>query len=162
MLEEMSVPENPKSEATNPSNTGPDSAAADGASASSPVSPNLNASGDATEGEDAKRQPNTPSNNQRDSAAAGESLSSPPVSPDLNIPRDRTKNLSIIKPRRATGPRTKEGKDRSKRNAVKQGIFSRVVWRDPVFDKEFGVAYGMISNQKGHSRQFLWRNSPFS
>ena len=124
MLEEISEPEVPKSETNDPSNTGLDSAGADGAPALAPVSPILNASGSATESEEQKPQPNDSSNNQSDSATGGESLSSAPVSSDLNIVRDRTKNLSIIKPRRATGPRTKEGKDRSKRNPLKHGIFS--------------------------------------
>jgi len=123
MLEEISEPEDPKPQTNDSSTAGPDSAAADGSSARAPVSPNLNASGGATDGEDAKPQPTNPSNNHSDSAAGGESLSSAPVSADLNIMRDRTKNLSIIKPR-ATGPQTKEGKDRSKRNALKHGIFS--------------------------------------
>jgi len=118
MLEETSEPEVPKSETNDPSNTGLDSAGADGAPALAPVSPILNASGSATESEESRPQPNNP-----DSADGRESLSSAPVSPYSNIVRDRTKNLSIIKPR-ATGPRTKEGKERSKRNALKHGIFS--------------------------------------
>jgi len=145
MLEEMSEPEDPKSETNDPSTAGPDSAVADGARARAPVPPNLNASGSATESEESKPELNDPSNNGSDSAASSESLSSArmdgltsnaPVSPELNTSRNGAGNLSIVK-RRATGPRTKEGKERSKRNAVKQGIFSRVVWPDPVFDLEF-------------------------
>jgi hypothetical protein len=55
---------------------------------------------------------------------------------------DASTNDSLSLSRQSTGPRTLEGKERSKHNAVKHGIFSKVV----VLKEEPRVAFNALAN----------------
>jgi hypothetical protein len=73
-------------------------------------------------GEDSEREANKVSNNASDPLAVDKSPSPTPVSLDSKAKGDGGKILPLAG-RKATGPRTKEGKERSKHNAFKHGKF---------------------------------------
>lgn len=68
------------------------------------------------------------SQNSRASAPASQDLSSDGRSPDTESPHEGTGSSPL--PRRATGPRTKAGKRKSRYNAVKKGLFAKATLLD--------------------------------
>jgi len=89
-----------------------------------------------SEPEDPRAETNGPSNTKSDSVASDGSPSSPPVSSNLTTAGGGASNLSVIK-RGASGPLRERGKARSKYNAIKHGIFSKVVFLKGEPRKEF-------------------------
>jgi hypothetical protein len=84
---------------------------------------NMNMSGTTPKSEDSERETNELSNNASDPLATDKSPSPTPFSLDSKLMSGAGKILPLAG-RKATGPRTKKGKERSKLNALKHGIYS--------------------------------------
>jgi hypothetical protein len=93
-------------------------------------------SGEANEVEEPEPGTNDLSNNTSDSGVVDESPSPAPGAPNSKTPGDGQRNSSFVE-HKATGPRTKEGKERTKHNAVKHGIFSNEVLLDTEIEWKF-------------------------
>jgi len=120
----------------------------------------MNTAGETTGREESEPETNPPLDKASDAFAVGGSPPIAPLSRDSKARGNDGKNLSLVGCN-TTGPRTKEGKERSKHNAFEHGVVSEpTLVSNPIIETDFaeledGSLVEMIEDPEKSSRTLL-------